>query len=114
MRICSGPAFVGGSLIVDPATTSGQWAASLYRYLLKSNENGITIVGRLLIALGVALVVAGVIVLVLERAGLGFGRMPGDFSYRGRSVQIWFPLGTCIVLSVVLSVVLYLLSKLRR
>jgi hypothetical protein len=71
-------------------------------------------VGRLLIAIGVALVIAGVVVLGLERAGLGLGRLPGDFAWRGRSVQVWFPLGTCIVLSVVLSVVLYLLSKLHR
>ena len=70
--------------------------------------------GRLLIALGVALVITGVMVLGLERAGLGLGRLPGDFAWRGRNVQVWFPLGTCIVLSVVLSVVFYLLSKLRR
>ena len=70
--------------------------------------------GRLLIAFGVALVIVGVVVLGLERAGLGLGRLPGDFAYRGRNMQVWFPLGTCIVLSVVLSVVFYLLSKLHR
>ena len=70
--------------------------------------------GRLLIALGIALVVTGVVVLGLERAGLGLGRLPGDFAWRGRHVQVWFPLGTCIVLSVVLSAVFYLLSKLHR
>ena len=70
--------------------------------------------GRLLIAFGVALVIVGVVVLGLERAGLGLGRLPGDFAYRGRNVQVWFPLGTCIVLSVLLSVVFYLLSKLHR
>ena len=70
--------------------------------------------GKLLIGLGVALVVAGVIVLLLERVGLGPGRMPGDLAYRGRNVQVWFPLGTCIVLSIVLSAALYLLSKLHR
>lgn len=70
--------------------------------------------GKLLIGLGVALVLAGVIVLLLERVGLGVGRMPGDFAYRGRSVQVWFPLGTCIVLSILLSAALYLVSKLHR
>ena len=70
--------------------------------------------GRLLIAFGIALIIAGLAVLVLERTGVGLGRMPGDVAYRGRNVQVWFPLGTCIVLSVVLSVVLYLLSKLHR
>ena len=70
--------------------------------------------GRLLIGLGIALVIAGVVVILLERAGLGLGRMPGDFAYRGRNVQVWFPIGTCIVISIVLSVVFYLLSKLHR
>ena len=70
--------------------------------------------GRLLITLGVALVIAGAAVLLLERTGLGLGRLPGDFAWRGRNVQVWFPLGTCIVLSVLLSAVFYLLSKLHR
>jgi hypothetical protein len=70
--------------------------------------------GRLLISLGIALIIAGVAVLLLERAGLGLGRLPGDFAYRGRNVRVWFPLGTCILLSVLLSVIFYLLSKLHR
>ncbi|HEV2577894.1 MAG TPA: DUF2905 domain-containing protein [Acidobacteriaceae bacterium] len=70
--------------------------------------------GKLLIGIGVALVVAGVVVLLLERVGLGPGRMPGDVVYRGRNVQVWFPLGTCIVLSILLSAALYLISKLHR
>ena len=70
--------------------------------------------GRLLIGLGFALVLAGIIVLLLQRVGLGPGRMPGDMVYRGRNVQVWFPLGTCIVLSILLSAVLYLLSRWRR
>jgi hypothetical protein len=71
-------------------------------------------VGKLLIGLGVALVLAGVIVLLLERVGLGPGRMPGDFAWRGRNVQVWFPLGTCIALSILLSAALYLVSKFHR
>ena len=70
--------------------------------------------GRLLIGLGLLLVVAGMVVLGLERIGLGPGRLPGDFAYRGRNVQVWFPLGTCIVISVVLSALLYLLTRMRR
>jgi hypothetical protein len=89
-------------------------AVCLYRYIRESNSDGEIVMGRLLIGLGVALVIAGVAVIVLERAGLGLGRMPGDFAYRGRNVQVSFPLGTCIVLSVLLSVVFYLLSKLHR
>ena len=70
--------------------------------------------GRLLIALGVALIVVGFLVLGLERIGLGLGRMPGDIDYRGRNVQVRIPLGTSIVLSILLSLVLYLVSRMRR
>ncbi len=70
--------------------------------------------GRLLIGLGVALVLTGIVVLLLERFGLGPGRMPGDFAYRGHNVQVWFPLGTCIVLSILLSAALYLVSRFHR
>lgn len=70
--------------------------------------------GRLLIGLGVLLVIAGLLVLGLERIGLGPGHMPGDLSYRGRNVQVWFPLGTCIVISLLLSGLLYLLSRMHR
>jgi hypothetical protein len=70
--------------------------------------------GRPLIGLGVALVLVGIVVLFLERSGIGPGRMPGDMVYRGRNVQIWFPLGTSIVLSVLLSAIVYLISRMRR
>jgi hypothetical protein len=70
--------------------------------------------GRLLIGLGLLLVVVGVLVLGLERIGLGPGRMPGDFAWRGRNVQVWFPLGTSIVVSLLLTAVLYFLSRMRR
>ena len=86
----------------------------LNRYAPESNKDGRFAVGRLLIALGVALVIAGLAVSLLERTGLGLGRLPGDFAWHGRNVQVWFPLGTCIVLSVLLSAVFYLLSKLHR
>lgn len=70
--------------------------------------------GRLLIGLGLLLVVVGLLVMGLQRIGLGPGHMPGDFAYRGRNVQVWFPLGTCIVISLLLSGLLYLLSRIRR
>ncbi len=70
--------------------------------------------GRLLIMLGALLLVTGGLVLLLSKTGLPFGRLPGDFSFRGRGVQVFFPLGSSIVLSVVLSLLFYLLSRWRR
>jgi hypothetical protein len=70
--------------------------------------------GRLLIGVGLVLVISGGLLLLLGRTGFPLGRLPGDISYRGRNVSVYFPLGTSILLSVVLSLVFYLLSRFRR
>jgi Protein of unknown function (DUF2905) len=70
--------------------------------------------GRLLIGLGLVLLVAGGLLLLLGRAGLPLGKLPGDISYRGKNLSVYFPLGTSILLSVVLSLIFYLLSRFRR
>jgi hypothetical protein len=70
--------------------------------------------GRLLIGLGLLLVVAGGLLLLLGRTGFPLGRLPGDISYRSKNVSVYFPLGTSIVVSVLLSLVFYLLSRFRR
>ena len=70
--------------------------------------------GRLLIGVGLVLVIAGGLLLLLGRTGFPLGRLPGDISYRGRNVSVYFPLGTSILLSVVLSQVFYLISRFRR
>jgi Protein of unknown function (DUF2905) len=70
--------------------------------------------GRLLIGLGLLLLVAGGLLLLLGRTGVPLGRLPGDISYRGKNLSVYFPLGTSILLSVLLSLVFYLLSRFRR
>jgi len=71
-------------------------------------------IGKLLIGLGLVLVVAGVLLAVLGRANLPLGRLPGDFVYRGRNTTFYFPLATSVVVSVVLSIVMYVVGKWRR
>ena len=70
--------------------------------------------GRLLIGLGLVLLIAGGLLLLLGRTGIPLGKLPGDISYRGKNMSVYFPLGTSILLSVLLSVVFYLLSRFRR
>jgi hypothetical protein len=70
--------------------------------------------GRLLVGLGLVLLVAGGLLLLLGRTGLPLGRLPGDISYRGKNLNVYFPLGTSILLSVVLSLVFYFISRFRR
>jgi hypothetical protein len=68
----------------------------------------------MLVMLGVALVVIGGIVMLLGRTGLPLGRLPGDILYRGKNTTFYFPLATSILISVVLSLVLFLMERLKR
>ena len=70
--------------------------------------------GRLLVMLGVALVVIGGIVMLLGRTGLPLGRLPGDIVYRGKNTTFYFPLASSILISVVLSIVLFLIGHMKR
>ena len=70
--------------------------------------------GKALLGLGVLLVIVGSALLLAARFGLPLGRLPGDISYRGKNVSVFFPIGTSILLSVLLSVILYLISRFRR
>ena len=67
-----------------------------------------------MVKLGLLLIVAGVVVWVLGRFGISFGRLPGDFAWRRKNVSVYFPLGTSILLSVLLTLVLFLISLFRR
>jgi len=74
----------------------------------------VTDLGKLLIVLGAIVLVAGVVLFLLGRTGLPLGRLPGDIVYRGKNTTFYFPLATSILLSLVLTVVLYLIGRWRR
>jgi hypothetical protein len=80
---------------------------------LKTEANSME-VGKLLVFLGGTLVVVGVVVILLGRAHVHLGRLPGDFLYRGKNTTVYFPLATSVVVSVVLSIVLWLVARWRR
>lgn len=69
--------------------------------------------GKLLVFLGAAIFVAGIVLMLLGRAHLP-GHLPGDFVYRGKHTTVYFPLATSILVSVVLSLVLYVIGRWRR
>jgi hypothetical protein len=71
-------------------------------------------IGRILIFCGAVLLVIGVAILLLGRTNLPIGRLPGDIFYRGKNTTFYFPLATSILLSVVLSIVLYVIGRFRR
>jgi DUF2905 family protein len=70
--------------------------------------------GKLLILAGAALVVVGFVVVLAGRANLPVGRLPGDILYRGRSTTFYFPIVTCIVLSIILSFIMYVANRFLR
>jgi hypothetical protein len=70
--------------------------------------------GRLLIIFGGVLILAGVIFVLLGRTNVPLGRLPGDILYRGKHTTVYFPLATSILLSSVLSLVLYVIGRFRK
>jgi len=74
----------------------------------------VTDLGKLLVVMGGLLVLVGLVVMLVNRSGLPLGRLPGDIVYRGKNTTIYFPLATSVVVSVVLSLVLYVVSRWRR
>jgi Protein of unknown function (DUF2905) len=64
---------------------------------------------RLLIGIGLALVLAGIAWPLLSRIGLG--RLPGDITVQRGTTSFYFPLATCIVISIVLSALMWLLNR---
>ena len=70
--------------------------------------------GRAIIVLGAVLIAVGLLLVLLGRTGLPIGRLPGDIIYRRRNFSFYFPLTTSILLSIVLSLVLYFLSRMHR
>lgn len=70
--------------------------------------------GKVLIIAGIVLVVVGVFVYFGDRHGfLGLGRLPGDIRYEGRNVRVYVPIATSILLSLLLTAVLYIVSRFR-
>lgn len=67
--------------------------------------------GRLLITLGLVLVVLGVLVSLAGRLPFRLGRLPGDIYIQSKHSSFYFPLATCILLSIVASLVMWLLRR---
>ena len=70
--------------------------------------------GRILITLGLVLVVIGILFVIFTRMNVPLGRLPGDFTWRGRNWTVSIPLATSVLLSVVLSLILWAINHFRR
>ena len=65
----------------------------------------------MLIALGLLVAALGVLISLGERLPIRLGRLPGDIIIRGKHSGFYFPLATCLVISVVLSLVMWLMNR---
>ena len=69
--------------------------------------------GKLLMLAGGLLIALGAVLLLAGRTGIPLGRLPGDIVYRGKNTSFYFPIVTCILLSIVFSLVVYLIGRAR-
>jgi uncharacterized membrane protein len=70
-------------------------------------------IGRVIIAAGIILIVVGILLTAWDRIPL-FGKLPGDFHFRRGNFNFYFPLATSILLSVVLTLILWLIRNFGR
>jgi len=66
--------------------------------------------GRVLIIVGVILVIVGAVFLLVPKLPW-LGRLPGDISYQRGNFSFYFPLGTCIVISAILTLIFWLFRR---
>ena len=72
--------------------------------------------GKALIAMGVLIVVIGIVMLLAGRLNLPLGRLPGDIAWRSKSgnAVVYFPIVTCIVISVLVSLISWVIGAIRK
>jgi hypothetical protein len=66
--------------------------------------------GKMLIVFGVIMAAVGVVLLLAPKIPW-LGKLPGDITYRGERFTFYFPLATCILISILLSLILYLFRR---
>jgi hypothetical protein len=76
------------------------------------SPGGLGAAGRVLVAVGALVALVGVLLVLADRfPGLRLGRLPGDVAIERQNFRFYFPLGTSILLSIVLTLVLWLLRR---
>lgn len=70
--------------------------------------------GKSLLLLGGVIIVVGLVLVLAGRAHLPLGRLPGDIVIRGKNTVFYFPLATSILVSIILSLIFWFLTRGRR
>jgi hypothetical protein len=69
-------------------------------------------IGKLLIVIGAAIILIGALFLLLGQ--LGFFKLPGDLNFGSKNWRVFFPITSCLVISILLTLIFWLISYLRR
>jgi hypothetical protein len=68
--------------------------------------------GKLLLIAGILIAAFGLVLLLAGRFNLSWlGHLPGNFSFRGKNFSFYFPLTTSLLVSIILSVIIWLISR---
>ena len=67
--------------------------------------------GKALIVAGLVMVLTGLLVLVGDKIPFKPGQLPGDFLWRGKNTTLYFPLASCLILSLVASLLIWLIQR---
>lgn len=70
--------------------------------------------GKLLFFCGLLIALVGALLIASGRMNLPVGRLPGDLIYKGKNTTFYFPLATSILVSIVLSLIVYFVARARR
>lgn len=70
--------------------------------------------GRMMLVVGVVLVLLGGLLAYGARLPFRLGRLPGDIVWQGRSGTFYFPIVTCIVLSLIFSAIVWVIGAMRK
>ena len=79
-----------------------------------STANPLGELGKLLLVAGILLVGAGALLLFGARLPFRLGHLPGNIAYQGRNGSFYFPIVTCILLSVGLTLLFWIVNFFRR
>ena len=70
--------------------------------------------GRTLMIIGAVIFIVGVAVWLVSKTGIPLGRLPGDVSWEGKNVKFYAPFATMLIVSVILTIILNIISRLGR
>lgn len=73
--------------------------------------NGMEAMGKLLVGIGIFLFLLGIAFIVFPKLNIAFPRLPGDIIIKRENYSFYFPLASCILISVVLSIILNIISR---